>query len=88
MNGQAVNASNFSREAGVPRPSVDHYFSILEDTLLTHWLPAYQPGIKVRERSHPKSYWFDPGVARRFRDSSREVYRGVYRHETLRSWRG
>lgn len=64
LNGQVVNASNISRDAMVPRSSVDGYFSILSDTLLGHFLPAYQPRLKVRERAHPKFYWFDPGVAR------------------------
>lgn len=64
MNGQMVNASNIAAQAGVARTSVDNYFSILVDTLLGHFLPAYQPGLKVRERTHPKFYWFDPGVAR------------------------
>ena len=27
-------------------------------------LPAYRPNAKVREQTHPKFYWFDPGVAR------------------------
>jgi predicted AAA+ superfamily ATPase len=64
LNGQTVNASNVSREAAVPRVSVDAYFAILVDTLLGHFLPAWQPGLKVRERVRPKFYWFDPGVAR------------------------
>jgi predicted AAA+ superfamily ATPase len=64
LNGQLVNMQNISREAGVPRSSVDVYFSILEDTLLGHFLPAYRPNVKVREQTHPKFYWFDPGVAR------------------------
>lgn len=64
LNGQIVNASNIASQAGVPRASVDHYFSILQDTLLGHFLPAYRPLAKVREGSHPKFYWFDPGVAR------------------------
>ncbi|NIM18386.1 MAG: AAA family ATPase [Candidatus Aminicenantes bacterium] len=64
LNGQLLNAQNISREAMVPRSSVDVYFSILEDTLLGHFLPAYRPGLKVREQTHPKFYWFDPGVAR------------------------
>jgi len=64
LNGQIVNASNVSREAAVPRVSVDTYFEILVDTLLGHFLPAWQPGFKVRERMRPKFYWFDPGVAR------------------------
>lgn len=64
LNGQVVNAQNISREAGVPRSSVDAYFSILADTLVGHFLPAYRPRLKVREHTHPKFYWFDPGVAR------------------------
>lgn len=64
LNGQIVNASNVAREAAVPRVSVDAYFEILIDTLLGHVLPAWQPGLKVRERARPKFYWFDPGVAR------------------------
>jgi len=64
LNGQIVNGQNISREAAVPRSSVDVYFSILVDTLLGYFLPAYRPGVKVREQAHPKFYWFDPGVAR------------------------
>ena len=64
LNGQQLNLNNISREAGVPRPTVETYFSILEDTLIGFRLPAYRPRIKVREQSHPKFYWFDTGVAR------------------------
>jgi predicted AAA+ superfamily ATPase len=64
LNGRVLNLGNVSRDAGVPRSTVDVYFSILEETLLSHFLPAYRPGLKVRETAHPKFYWFDPGVAR------------------------
>lgn len=64
LNGQLINAQNISREAMTPRANVDVYFSILQDTLLGYFLPAYRPNIKVREQTHPKFYWFDPGVAR------------------------
>jgi predicted AAA+ superfamily ATPase len=64
MNAQQVNAESIAREAKIPRSSVDGYFSILEDTLVGFLLPAYQPKAKVREATHPKFYWFDPGVAR------------------------
>lgn len=64
LNGQLVNSANISREAAVPRSTVDVYFSILADTLLGDFLPAYRPQVKMREGSHPKFYWFDPGVAR------------------------
>lgn len=64
LNGQVVNGQNIAREAAVPRSSVDVYFSILTDTLIGHFLPRWQPRLKVREQAHPKFYWFDPGVAR------------------------
>lgn len=59
-----VNGQNLARDAGVGRTTVDAYFTILTDTLLGSFLPAWQPQIKVRERTHPKFYWFDCGVAR------------------------
>ena len=40
LNGQLVNRQNISREAAVPRSTVDVYFSILEETLLGHFIPA------------------------------------------------
>ncbi len=64
INGQQINLQNIARDAAVPRSNVDMYFSILEDTLLGHFLPAYRPGLKVREQTRPKFFWFDPGVAR------------------------
>ena len=80
LNGQVVNAQNISREAGVPRSNVEVYFSILTDTLVGHFLPAYQPRLKVRERTHPKFYWFDPGVAR--------AAAGLLKDPPDRSWLG
>jgi len=64
LNGQTVNIQKIARECGVARSTAETYFAILEDTLLGHFLPAWRPRLKVREASHPKFYWFDPGVAR------------------------
>jgi predicted AAA+ superfamily ATPase len=64
LNGQVINSQNIARDAAVARSNIDNYFSILNETLLGHWLPAYRPRLKVREQAHPKFYWFDPGVAR------------------------
>lgn len=63
-NGQLLNKEALGRESGVKRPTVDHYFGILEDTLLGSYVPSWNPGLKTRESSHPKFYLFDPGVAR------------------------
>ena len=80
LNGQPVHGQNIAREAALPRSTVDTYFSILIDTLLGHFLPAWRPGLKVREAAHPKFYWFDPGVAR--------AAAGLVREPADRSWQG
>ncbi|MCX6577663.1 MAG: DUF4143 domain-containing protein [Candidatus Aminicenantes bacterium] len=80
MNGQAVNLQNIARESGAARSTAETYFSILEDTLLGHFLPAWRPRLKVREAAHPKFYWFDPGVAR--------GAAGWLRDPTDRLWQG
>ena len=80
LNGQVVNGHNIAREAAVPRSTVDTYFAVLTDTLLAHFLPAWRPGAKVRESTHPKFYWFDPGVAR--------AAAGLHRDPLDRAWRG
>jgi len=86
INGQIVNAQNIAREAAVARSTVDTYFAILTDTLLGHRLPAWRPGLKVREAAQPKFYWFDPGVARAaaglLRDPADRLWQG-YALETL-----
>lgn len=64
LNGQVLNVENVARESGVKRVTLDNWFSILEDTLVAFRLPAWRPGFKVREQTHPKLYWFDCGVAR------------------------
>jgi predicted AAA+ superfamily ATPase len=80
FNGQRVNAQNISREASVARSTVDTYFAILTDTLVGHFLPAWRPGLKVREAAQPKFYWFDPGVAR--------AAAGLLRDSADRQWQG
>ena len=81
INGQQINVESIARDAQVPRTTVDGYFTILVDTLLGHMLPAYRPQAKVRERAHPKFYWFDPGVARAaaglLRDPVDAIWRGT-----------
>jgi predicted AAA+ superfamily ATPase len=64
MNGQTLNFENLSREAHIKHSTVQHYFELLEDTLIAHKLPAYRPGVKVREGAKAKFYYFDAGVAR------------------------
>ena len=94
MNGQVVNVSNIARDAGVARPTVQRYFETLMDTLIGFWLPAWKPRAKVKEVSHPKFYFFDPGVVRAIQNRLREPLESAERgalletlvlHE-IRSW--
>ena len=64
MNGQLLNIANIARDVGVARSTVQGYFSILEDTLLGWFLPAYRNRAKVKEVAHAKFYLFDCGVQR------------------------
>ena len=80
LNGQIVNAQNIARDAAVARSTVDTYFSVLTDTLIGHFLPAWRPGLRVREAAQPKFYWFDPGVAR--------AAGGLLREPIDRFWQG
>lgn len=86
MNGQVVNAAGIARDAGVPRPSVERYFSVLNDTLIGTWVRGWQPRLKVREKQSPKFYFFDGGVVRSLlgllRDKPDKAERG-FLFETL-----
>jgi predicted AAA+ superfamily ATPase len=64
FHGQVVNVSAVARDAGTARTTVNGYLEILEDTLLTYRLPAFEAKLRVRERKHPKLYWIDPGLVR------------------------
>jgi predicted AAA+ superfamily ATPase len=94
MNGQVVNVAGISRDAGVPRQTVQRYFGTLVGTLIGLWLPAWRPRRKVREVAHPKFYFFDTGVVRallgKLRDPIESAERGplletLVLHE-LRAW--
>ncbi|WP_045217127.1 ATP-binding protein [Desulfonatronovibrio magnus] len=80
MNAQMINTQGLARDSGVPRSTVDGYFSILVDTLLGNFLQAWRPGFKVRETARPKFFWFDPGVAR--------AAAGWLRDPVDRAWQG
>ena len=62
MNGQVVNTAGIARDAAAARPTVQRFYSVLVDTLVGTWLPAWNPRVKVKEVSKPKFYFFDPGV--------------------------
>ena len=64
LHGQVLNVAGIARDAGVARSTVAGYLDVLEDTLLTWRLPAFEAKLRVRERRRPKLYWVDPGLVR------------------------
>src|SRR3990167_1039310 len=60
--GNIINATEIAREIGVDRQVVQNYFSILEDLLLSHTLPAFTKRAKRRLITSEKFYYFDAGI--------------------------
>ena len=73
LNGQIVNVAGVARDSGVARATVQGFLDILEDTLLTWRLPAFDAKLRVRERKLPKLYWVDAGVVRAVKRQFGEV---------------
>lgn len=63
-HGSIVNFSNISRECEVPRKTVENYFQILQDLLLGYAIDVFEKRSQRATASHPKFYFFDPGVFR------------------------
>jgi len=66
-HGQLLSASEVARDAGVKRSTVDGYFKILEDMLITRSLPVFAKRAKRNLVGHDKYYFFDAGVFRALR---------------------
>jgi len=64
FHGQILNVSSLARDAGVARTTVQGYLQILDDTLFTFQVPAFEGRLRVREKRHPKLSWVDPGLVR------------------------
>ncbi len=63
-NGTIVNYSRIAQDTGVDSKSVQTYFEILEETLVGFHLVPFHRSVRARQRSNPKFYFFDTGVAR------------------------
>ena len=62
INGQIINYSKCAREIGTDYKTVQNYFSVLEDTLVGFFLPAYHRSIRKQQVMAPKFFLFDLGV--------------------------
>ena len=63
-NGKILNYSQIARDVGVSPKTVENYYSILADTLLGFFLPAYHGSFRKQINKAPKFYLFDTGVSR------------------------
>ena len=76
--GEVLNLSDVARDCHVNRKTVENYFIILEDLLLSRRIPVFTKKAKRRIVQHPKFYFFDVGVYRAIRpkgilDSPEEI---------------
>ena len=61
-NAEIMNYTNIAQECGISAKTVKEYFSILEDTMLGFYLPAYTKIAKRRVLQSPKFYYFDVAI--------------------------
>ena len=66
-HGATLNISEVARECQVKRKTVDNYLAVLEDLLLSFFLPVFSRRAKRHLISHPKFYYFDSGIFRSLR---------------------
>lgn len=65
--GSLLNVSEVAREAGVKQKTVEGYFDLLEDMLISYRIPVFTKRAKRRLVAHPKFYFFDVGIFRALR---------------------
>ena len=61
-NSEIVNYSNIAQDCGVSAKTVKEYFSILQETMLGFYLPAFTRVVKRRLMQSPKFYFFDVAI--------------------------
>jgi uncharacterized protein len=86
MNGQITNFAQTASDAAVARQTATGHFQLLCDTLVGVLLPSWQPRAKVRERAHPKFYFFDPGVVRALSGRLREPLDSAEKGRLFETW--
>lgn len=65
--GSLLNTSNIARECMVSRKLIEGYLSVLEDLLLSFYLPIFTVRAKRKTVAHAKFYYFDAGVYKSLR---------------------
>ena len=61
-NAEIVNYTNIAQDCGISAKTVKEYFTILEETMLGFYLPAFTKTVKRRVIQSPKFYYFDVAI--------------------------
>lgn len=61
-NGEIVNYTSIASDCGVSAVTVKEYFTILEETMIGHFVPAFNKKVRRRVTQMPKFYYFDVGI--------------------------
>lgn len=72
-SGEQIDYTSISRDAQVPRSTVQEYFKILQETLLADEVAVWKRGAKRKTVETAKFYLFDTGVIRRLTRRSKVV---------------
>ena len=64
-SGEQIDYTGISRDAKVPRTTIQEYFRILCETLLAYEVPVWKGGTQRKTVETSKFYMFDTGVVRR-----------------------
>ncbi len=83
---QTVNVAGIARDAGIARQTATDFFSILIDTLIATWLPAWKLKRAVKQIAHPKLFLFDTGVARQLAGTAHLPMHPEERGPLLETW--
>ena len=85
-NGEQIDYAAISRDAQVPRSTVQEYFRILKETLLADEVPIWKRGVKRKTVETSKFYLFDAGVARRLSRRKETFARSVEYGHLFETW--
>ena len=61
-DGEMLNYNNVASDCGVSATTAKEYFSILEDSLIGYFVPAYRHEKKRKLVQAPRFYYFDAGI--------------------------
>lgn len=91
-NTEIVNYTNISQDCGVSAKTVKEYFSILEETMIGFYLPAYTKVVKRRLIQSPKFYYFDVAIPnhmlrRKYLQPGTDIYGHALEHLVVQELR-